>query len=358
MAVVFVEGFDTYNGVGASTSTSVGMAVRWQVVQAGGALPAPSLITGRFGGQAFYIQDGGAWGNLPASYTSGCFGAAINFTQLPGTGSVGTIVAFTNGGGGTYSGNTDTQFSVVGQPDGSIAVKRYSTVLGQSVAGLLIANTWAYIEIEFVISATVGQVRVYLNNNSTPVINLSGVNNKNQAGYAGVSQLALMEPGLVYYGNLAVDDMYVTDSPNRLGEQRVVTSYPNSDVLTTYWSSSSTGAAPYTMIDETTCDGDTTYVSSNTVNSRIVTGVSSLPVPPVDVNAVQITGFARKDETQLRQLALEYQNTAGTVATGPTYTLGTDYKYTNALWTQNPLTGSAWTDTDVNNMRIGARVVT
>lgn len=356
MAVVFVEGFDTYNGVGsaASTSTSVGLLSRWSCPNVG-TINSPLMVTGRFGGQATSVHQATdlypIYTNLPGAYTSGTIGVALFATNA-----ISTLTApiFAVGQGGVYRTSTDQLF-VAPNASGAISVYRGGatpTLLGTSAAGVLLANTWQYMEMEYVISSTVGSVKVYINGVS--VLSLTGVNTQ---ALATNTVSAIYLEGAVNAGRTYFDDLYVTDTPNRLGEQRVITSYPSSDVLTTYWSSSTLGAAPYTMIDEATCDADVTYVSSSTYNSRLVVGVPSLPVAAVDVNAVQITGFARKDETQFRQLALEYQNTAGSVATGPTKTLTPSYAYVNALYPQNPLTGTAWTGTDVNNMRIGARVV-
>lgn len=353
MAVVFVEGFDTYNGMLNTTASAVGLAARWTASYATG-----SMVAGRFGGQGYRHTLPGDTNSvrLPGTYSSGCVGFALNAGAGFSTGAGWYMFSLSYGGNTNTSAITNNphQFAMTITGGLQIQIYRGTTLLGTSTTTLT-AGAWAYIEIEFVISDTVGEIRVYLNNDPTPVINLSGIDSKGETTsgvqFINVSSLNVGSGQMIY------DDMYFVDTPNRLGEQRIITSYPDSDVLTTYWSSSTSGAAPYTMIDEAQCDGDTTYVSSNTTNSRIVTGVPSLPVPPVSVNAVQITGFARKDETQLRQLALEYQNTAGSVATGPTYTLGTSYSYINDLMPQNPLTGTAWTGTDVNSMRIGARVV-
>lgn len=350
MAVIFVEGFDYYNGGNATTGTSVGLLSRWQ-----GTLNQNTMVAGRFGGQAVQVSDsnGPINANMPSTYNSGCFGFAL-YTTGGYTGTTYGLAAVSTAANGAAITNSFQQFYLNVNTSGQIQVYRgnpSNSLLATSTATITF-NAWNYIEVEFVISDTVGEVRVYLNNNPTPIINLSGVDNKGMTT-SGFNWFVLSD----YTGaNPIFDDIYVTDTPVRLGEQRVVTTYPNADVSNDFWTSSTSGAAPYTMVDETTCDADTTYVSSNTANSRVVFSLPSLSVPPINVNAVQIVGFARKDETQFRQIALEYQNTAGAVNTGPTYTLGTSYAYTNNLYNQNPLTGTSWTATDINTMRIGARV--
>lgn len=345
MAVIFTEGFDYYNGGGGSTTTTVGIRSRWF----GGIVNA---VAGRFGGQAMEVTDPNNPLNalMPSTYTSGCLGFAIN-VAAGYDGTAYGIAAVSTVGAESNLLSAAPQFSININTAGRIQVYRGSTLLGVSTAAITF-SAWNYIEVEFVISATVGEVRVYLNNDPTPVVNLSGVNNKARAD-SGFSVIIFDSTSSA---NSNYDDVYVTDTPTRLGEQRVITSYVNGDVSSDFWASSTGGAAPFTMLDETVCDADVTYVSSNTFNSRIVLTVPSLPVPPTTVNAVQIVGFARKTDTEFRQVALEYQNTAGAVSTGASYALNATYTYTNNLMIQNPLTAAPWTATDVNSMKIGARL--
>lgn len=348
MAVVFTEGFDYYNGVGTMTSTTVGAATRWNYASG-------SMVAGRFGGQAYSLPTASnvlIYARLPASYNSGCVGFAFNGTGGNSNNSYAIFGVSSAGPGNTNFAGSLAQFRLNINTAGQVQILRGTTILATSTASIIF-NVWNYIEVEFVISATVGEVRVYLNSDPIPAINISGINNKNETA-SGFEYIIF---GAVPGTNGSFDDVYVTDTPTRLGEQRVVTSYPTSDVLTAFWSSSTGGAAPYTMIDETTCDADVTYVSSNTFNSRLVVGMPTLPVVPINVNAVQIVGFARKDETQFRQLALEYENTAGAVSTGASYTLGGSYTRMQNLYIENPLTAAPWTATDVNSMKIGARVI-
>lgn len=355
MAVVAVEGFDMYNGVGAATSTSVGLSSRWTISSGGSA----TMGAGRFGGQSVRSTDSNGALNLalPANYNQGCVGFAIN-TNGGGSTSTGIFGVSTNGAAAAFI-NSDIQFYIQVTAAGQFQVIRKTgtssiVVVGTSTATIPF-NTWNYIEIEFVISDTVGEVRIYLNNDPTPILNLSGINSKGQTA-SGFQVISLSNSGFAV--TPYIDDLYVTDTPNRLGEQRVITSYVDGDVATDYWATSSFGADPYTMLDEATCDADTTYISSNTTNSRAVFTVPSLSVPPTSINAVQLVSFARKTETQLRQVAMEYENSVGAVNTGPTQTLSTAYTYKNDLLLTNPLTGTSWTATDINSMRVGVRLVT
>jgi len=352
MAVVFTEGFDYYNGFGTSTTTTVGVRSRWLCTNTN------SLTPGRFGGQALLVgtPNDPVNAQMPSTYNSGCVGFAYRMSSIGSNDSSFGIFGVSAGNTAAAYANTPPQFYFNVNTSMLLEVRRGGgTVIATATTPIAI-GAWCYIETEFVISDTVGELRVYLNNNPTPVINISGVDTKGQtaSGFNFISFCSINVSGVA----CTFDDVYVTDTPTHLGEQRIITSYVNGDSSTDFWTSSTGGAAPYTMLDEITCDADVTYVSSNTFNSRIVLTVPALPVPPTTVNAVRIVGFARKDETQLRQIALEYQNTAGAVSTGSTYTLNTSYVYMQNLYAQNPLTGNPWTATDVNSMKIGARVVT
>ena len=349
MAVVFVEGFDTYNGTG-NTLTAPGVLTRWS---GSGLTPA----TGRFGGQSVYGNNPNrvAMAQLPGTYTSGCIGTALFVTGGNGGpasyglfGVAATPYSSVNAMGG------QGQFYITMDSGPNICVYRGTTLLATSPTTIT-TNVWHYVEVEFVISDTVGEVRVYLDNNSTPIINLSGIDTKYQTengfSYIGLSGFSVS----VGY----MDDMYITDTPNRLGEQRVLTTYVDADSTPSEWSTSAGGStAPYTMLDETLCDGDTTYIYSGVAGRAAVFSTQNPSVVPTSVNAVQVGGYARKTDTGVRGVQLQYVDGAGSTFNSSEFTLSGGYVRQISLYGTNPGTGLPWTAAELNAMRIGVRVST
>lgn len=346
MAIIAVEGFDAYNGV-TNTSTAVGILSRW----ASESTSALATVAGRFGGQALQCRDANRPTYLPlgTTYTSGCVGFAISIPVPPGD-----TYPFVGVGVGAAGESATSQFNL-GFNGSNIVLRRGGTVLATSTATFPF-GVWNYIEVEFVISDTVGEVRVYFNNDPTPIISVSGVDTRYQAD-AGFNAVGFnMAAGASIY--TSIDDVYITDTPNRLGEQRVLTTYVDADSAPSDWSASTPGADPYTMLNEVLCDGDTTYIYSGTAGESAVFSTQNPSITLTSVEAVQIGGFARKTDTGVRGIQLQYVNGGGSTYNSSESILGTGYSRPVNLLATNPGTGLAWTAAELNAMRIGVRIST
>jgi len=352
MAIVFVEGFDMYNGL-TNTATAGGITSRWDY------FANLSLLAGRFGGQAAAIAYGTSSkylaASLGASYTQGALGFAFYASALP-----------SNNIDIAYVGTTASlaQLSVVFTVGGGLAVYRgilgtgTSALLGATALNIIPVGAYSYIELEFVIDNSVGSAILYLS--GTPVLTLSGVDTQNLTDNT-FSLLSFGTPGGLGYGFVGrFDDVYLTDTPSRLGEQRVFTANVDADASPSDWAASGGAVAPYTMIDEVLCDGDTTYISSSTLNARAMFGVGNLPVSPTGIQAVQISSFGRKTDTGLRKIQLQYEDASANLYTSSEYTLagGPGYGRQIDLLQNNPITTAGWTASEVNAMKIGVKVST
>lgn len=353
MAVVFVEGFDTYNGV-SNTATAGGLNARWVGSTNVG------LITGRFGGQAlsmsYSTSDKHLYTFLSTTYTQGTLGFAFYATSYP---SANCDLAYVGTG---LSGSA--QLSVVYRTDGSLAVYRGAiqaagTLLGVTAPATITIASWSYIELEFVIDNSAGSAALYVNN--TSALTVTGVDTQNLAGNTYNALVFGTPSGVGFAFSARFDDVYITDTPNRLGEQRVLTTYVDADSTPSEWSTSAGGStAPYTMIDETLCDGDTTYIYSGTPGESAIFSTQNPSVVPTSVQAVQIGGFARKTDTGVRGIQLQYVDGVGSTFNSSTFVLagGPGYGRQLNLYNTNPGTGLAWTAAELNAMRIGVRVST
>jgi Siphovirus-type tail component, C-terminal domain len=133
-------------------------------------------------------------------------GAAVRLSVLTAT----PQPILTYGG----DGNSVTHLTMRVNTDGSIAVLRgpnaTGTVLATSAAGLIAANTWAYIEMAATLHDTAGAVTVRVNNNA--VITLNGVDTRN----AGTSAMfdALVLSGTQGAVASQFDDLYLRTGTN------------------------------------------------------------------------------------------------------------------------------------------------
>jgi len=348
MAIVLIDGFDVYNGV----QSNIGLQANWNCV-------TPTSITtpaGRFGGQAVSIAPlSSSSGSSPSMYKAftGATSCTVGFALY--TDSLNSGWTATTAWHAALRSGTTEYVNILFNAIGGITVKRATTDLGSSVPGLFAADNWYFIEIETVISDTVGRVTVYVNGAS--VLNLTNQDTKN--GTATTVDNVMFQSGIAFsgaseYGTYWYDDLYLTDTGTKLGESRVETLYPNADTAVKQWTPL-TGTENYAMVDETLCDGDTTYVyASSTATDNYDFG--NLSDNPSAVRAVQAVTFAKKTDTATRNLYLQTVSGA-TTSDGPAIPLLSTYTRFNRIMETDPNTAAAWTYPNVNTVKGGPKIL-
>lgn len=336
MAITLIEGFDFLTAGDVLTLYPLSDAL------------SPSIITGRFGGQAWRADAGNQnrFLGLPASGgTTVTIGAAIYIPQTllngagasPGTG----LIRF-------YDSANAIQGGVQMGSNGTLYVTRSTNVLlATGNPGDVVGDAWNYIEVEWTLSDTVGVVNVYVN--GALKVSVSGVDNKN-SGSATIGSVRLTPSGTGTNG-LAFDDIYITDTAARLGESRVETLRPTADDGTQQWGRS-TGANNWALVDETPQNGDTDYVlaaSAGLVDKYTMGDLSSVPST---IHAVQAVMVARKDDAAARSLRSKLTS-GSTLANGATRALGSNYQVFSDVWALDPNTSGAWSASAVNALTLG-----
>lgn len=351
MAVIFVEGFDAYNGVSNTTATAIGFFSRW--VNPSGSATAFSTITGRFGGQGVGISTSTSATNSKLLYVpitganTGTVGFAFYYSEA------GTDVIFSLYQGTVGSHATNAQLSIGITATGRLRVLRGATVLF-TTTDTYNTGVWNYIELEFFIADTGGFANLYVN--GALAGSISGADTRNVAATDTYNFIAIgadVNNSDPFY---AYDDLYVTDTATRLGEQRVTTVVPTSDGTPSQWAASGGAVAPFTMVDEVLCNGDVDYIFDGTVNDRAVFNMASIGATPLSVSAVQIGTFTRKTDTGFRAIQLQYVDSGGTAYDSASQTLGTNYGRQFSLLATNPATSTAWTPAEANTLKTGVKV--
>lgn len=321
MAVVFMDGFDSYNGTGVAPT---GVQARWTGAFA-------SLVAGRFGtGQA------ATWTNGTGAATSPLFTAVAGFTCGFGvfmTTFSDTARAFTFLAGATV--HVALRFNV----DGSITALRDTTVLGSSAAGVLLGSTWHTVECEVVISDTIGRVTVYVDGVS--VLNLTSQDTRNGATTA-VDTFSRVSAG----PTLRLDDLYITDSATKpTAALRIETLYPTSDGATLNWTPS-TGVSHFGVVDEAQAS-TTDYISASLVGDVDELNMGDLATTPTAIEAVDVVLYALKTDATARTLFPGVKSGA-TISDGTAVPLSTTGGRFDRILAVDPNTSAAWTAAAVN----------
>lgn len=351
MAITLIEGWDTYNGDGAATATTVGLAVRWVA----GIRANISSSTPYGSGQSLSISYGStgsgknAYTSIPTS-SSGTIGFAFYMTGFPDS-SVDLATFFLNS---VTSGGRQCAIGVNASGALFLNTGTITPVSIYTTTNTLTPAAWNYIECEFTVSNTVGTVNFYVN--GALFGSATGLDTQTQAGSTF---------NILYFGTLEgggfgftgyFDNLYLTDTPVRLGESRVITVVPTSDGTPSQWAASGGAVAPFTMVDEVLCNADVDYIFDGTVNDQAVFNMASTGATPVSVSAVQIGTYSRKTDTGSRAIQLQYVDSGGTAYNSSDFNLGSSYARQLNILETNPATATAWTPAEANALKTGVKV--
>lgn len=327
MGILWLDGFDYYG-------SSCTPAVRYTIGGSG----SGQFATGRLGGKA--IQ-----GGFTASHfidvdrdTVSC-GFAYKASVLPGSGSERAIYQWLTSTGSTLCTLTINSLGQFKIYRGSSA----GTLLGASTDFVSI-GAWNYLEMEFTRNASTGAFNLYLN--GTSILSLTGQN----TGAASVRMMGFAALGVQDF----IDDYYVVSGATKLGEQRVVTVRPSADTAQKDFTADS-GTDNYARVNESPVDGDTSYVTANTADAEDLYALDDLSVSPDSIAAVQVVAIARKDDAAFRGISTIIHGSTDTVGTPKG--LSTSYGAIVDLYEENPETSSAWTESDVNGLEAGIKLV-
>ena len=258
--------------------------------------------------------------------------------------------------------------SVLCQTTGDISVfkgdQSNGTTLTTTSAPSIKAGTWNHVEVQATFNGSTGSVEVRVN--GVAVISLSGINTLSDAsevagasggaancGYVGYPGRSNASGGAawvdVYYDDIYTYDMLGSYNNDWIGDIKVHPLRPNADTAQADWTGS------YTDIDDSTVDDEDTYVSAGAPGSPSeLTSefeLENLPTTGGTIRAVVVSNRIRKDTAG----AVDYQ--AGVVSSGvdgkgTTRALSPVYQRERDIFETDPNSGSPFTGTEVNNLKL------
>jgi hypothetical protein len=331
MAIVFIDGFD-YNAAATekyNTATAVGYTTSSPSPRTGSRslrlntnLTAATLTKTL---DSSYTSMSIAFG----LYASSTFGTTDNISLNDSSGGRQLTLRFESNGIPKLYRGTPT-----------------ANLLGTASSGLS-TGVWQHVELVVTIDDSAGAADLYIN--GVNVLALSGIDTKATA-VAGAKTISLQNVS----GNsnaLYVDDLVMTDQYAQTGSAIVQTLYPTGAGATTQWTPSA--GANYAAVDETPGDGDTTYVSTSTLNQVDTYGYGNLASNSGAVLGVAVNAVGRADAGGSPQVApVVRPGSTDYVGTGKVMVAG----YSNAqhVWSTNP-DGGDWTESAVNALEAGIK---
>lgn len=340
MAVLFLDGMDHYNLTQLPSKWDLGTSMLY------------SSTGGRFGGGTIYHDASNfekSTNKTLSTTTTFIIGFAYKIdTAMPG-GATSIVRLFD-------SGTTQTELRIGSL--GQLAVYTNGSQVGSASAnGLITLNTWNFIEWKVAISASTGANQCVVRFNNVEVINLTGVATKTTsnttANQIGIGRVVSSQFG-AYYDDIYVLDNTGTQNNDLLGDCRIETLYPNA--AGNYAQLTANGAGTnYGCVNEHPADGDTTYVSGNSVGNIDSYGFSDPTGTITTVFAVQMNMRARKDNAGARTIARLVRASA-TDYVGSDFSLSTSYALYREILENNPATAAAWTSSDITGLEAGIKV--
>lgn len=276
-------------------------------------------------------------------------GAVIYMSSLPNQNNQCTIFAF-------HDAANAAQIQIVVQTTGTISVFRgnKATLLDTTAAPVVTAEAYQHIECMVTFSQTVGTVEVRVN--GVTVTSLTGIDTV-ASSLVECSQLVFCDTGSAAM-TIDMDDLYAYDSNGSynntfIGDRRVLTLKPNANTIQADWTA--VGAATgYECIDDTTPDGDTTYIGASVAGSPGAIsefGLEDLPDGISAISAVYLVGMMRK--TEAGDADIQMSVVSGVVeGNGTNRPITEIYTYFGDVFETDPATAAPFTPSAVDDLLI------
>lgn len=225
-------------------------------------------------------------------------------------------------------------------PAGALQVRRGNytgSVLGSTDAGVITAAAFNHIEAKVIRDNVVGEIEIRVNGVTAlkltdldlGTIDIDGV------GQTGVETLT----GTTMY----LDDLIIWNGDGDVnndffGPARVLTVFADGEGTHNDWNA--VGAAtPHEAIDETTPDGDATYIAASTVGDKQSLTIPELPPEVATVAGVFILPMTKLGSAGTGNMKVSIESD-GAIAEGPDTPLTTAYTYWPVAFEKDPATGA------------------
>lgn len=229
---------------------------------------------------------------------------------------------------------------------------------GTTAAGVISTGVWNYVEIKVKIAdGTDGLIECRVN--GLTVLNLTGIDTRYWTYPLYVNAISL---GGFVAANTDICDLYICDdngSTNNdfLGDVRVDAYLPAGNGNSSgFVGSDADSTDNYLLVDESSPDGDTTYVESSTPSAKDLYAFAEVSHTPLSIIGTQLCALARKSDVGARTVHLVTRSDGVDYDTATAQGLSTDYTYKLKVDDVDPDTSAAWTKTNLNNAEFGIKV--
>lgn len=352
MALLFMDGFDTYGTSGASVDLGqAGYAASISVGASNATRTGRGLCVNMTPG--FGLQQSCRFRRAHETRDEIVMGIAYK-TQFTGLARI--VGLLYDNRFGTIKG----QIGVYKNAQAGISVGVYDSSGNQSLyaatgPNIIFPNVWQYVEVKYkpgsyiivrVDGATVLSVGGGANPSCPALINMVDF-------FAGTDEASL-SGGTKWY-----DDLYICDTTGALfndfcGDVVIHGLTPNGDAGPNEFAPFGGGLQNYTCVDDIPPDEDLSYLYSNTLGQKDMFTVDALPSNIIDVLAVSVNARVKKDAAGTSNIKLNCKYGDDEVSS-EAMTLTTQYVNKFHIFETAP-DGGSWNKIKATNMRIGMEI--
>jgi hypothetical protein len=316
---------------------------------------------------AFDLNVGLAYGRLGRAGCNFYADAQLNLV-LAGTGganglAAGFVVNFQGGNSNAFCAVFDpagAQVSFVYNSSNQLVVYDTHGTAVITTNAMPFLNTFYYLEFKITPDPTgAGVITVWVDGvqvgTSTTAFTTSGTwTTFQKIGWFGVGRSYS-----IYVGEIYINDLTGAHNNGQNGDSSVLVSFPNGAGASTNFTiaGSSPAATNWQGVNEVQPDYDVTENSSSNPGD-IDLFTMTVPSGLVVVSAVQVCIYVRKNDSASRVIApVMYQG--GTTFVGTAFELSVPSSFVYLRWTLNinPITGVAWTVSDISTSQFGYKVI-
>lgn len=352
MAYIFGDGFDNYPTWATGSQISCG---GWTAISGGGVSTTGSNTRFSYG-KALNPNGQYLWKKFDSPSSNTLYFSLTYWHN-------DTISLLNNAGYYVYvtlNEGSSAQITVTFKGNGSIEFLRggiNGTVIA-SFADAFVNLNWNHWQFKVVIDSVAGAVYVRKDGDTNNTHFMENINTQNTANAWADSVFLGNVRGYLFGVPELCDDFILFDNsgaaPNDwLGDVRAFTLFPTANDTVQFQPLSDTN---YMMVDEQNMDDDGTYNYSDVVGATDMFDVDNLPVAPTAIHVVNVKVAAKKDNTQTRT-ASAIIDSGGTVDFSPEVRLPASYVGLVKSYPVDPNTGSSWTITAVNSVKIGYKII-
>jgi hypothetical protein len=238
--------------------------------------------------------------------------------------------------------------------NGSISIRRSSVTLGTSPTGIVVANTWAYIELQIKLHDSAATARIRLN--GVDRLNIGGLDTKNAGTKTVYDRIRLGLNSAIGTSSLHDDFYLMTGTGDSfLGDIKVETLYPNGNGNVNQWIGSDGNSVDnYALVDEVP-PNVTDWAGSSTAGHQDMYAMTNLAATTASIIAVCHTAHIQKTDSGTRQVKLVNRRAADNKS--PARDLTTAFGNVHYMLTTDPETAAPWTIANVNALQSGVETV-